>query len=483
MNEPKSYTGDLPFLYFSFHESDRATATAMITALVGCEYRLAFNEGTEIKQWGEIVSDRIRKCEGVLVLMSQAYADSGKCQAELIFAQYIGKQAMIVYTEDVELPEDLAPCISSMPELTDTKLKAVCKTVIKTVRVERTLTAIAKQSQYCQHCGSKAEEGAKYCPYCGSMLYTNMLSYRYEMTEPSAPPCGQTAPMPPSVPCASASLGDTTSFAVPKVHEARPDCVQFSALAPKNMTKGDYTMLNVVMYEEAYRKVVKDMLAEAEEPMQEARSGVLQAADNTRVRVELFSPDLAIEDAVEEGVWRGKYLNFSFAVFVPEDYAKRQILFTASVYFNDVIAVRLKFIVRCRTLFGQKIEVIRENVLTAFVSYASADRARVASLIQGMRKARPDMNVFFDVDSLRSGEMWEQALYREIEARDVLFLCWSSHAKNSEWVDREWRYALKVKGIEGVEPIPLESPQDCPPPDELSSKHFNDSLLRYMHDN
>ena len=36
-------------------------------------------------------------------------------------------------------------------------------------------------------------------------------------------------------------------------------------------------------------------------------------------------------------------------------------------------------------------------------SYASQDRKRVARVIQGMKLARPDMDIFFDVESLRSG--------------------------------------------------------------------------------
>jgi hypothetical protein len=56
-------------------------------------------------------------------------------------------------------------------------------------------------------------------------------------------------------------------------------------------------------------------------------------------------------------------------------------------------------------------------------------------------------------------------------------LCWSTNAKQSEWVDREWRCAYGAKGIAGVEPVPLEPPDLCPPPAELSEKHFNDILL------
>ena len=263
-----------------------------------------------------------------------------------------------------------------------------------------------------------------------------------------------------------------------KVTAETPDVeikkVEFSAVAPKTLTKGDYTVIKVIMYENAFRHMVDDMLKETD---QETKSGVHKVSEGSEIKVILNSPDISIDDNTEVQTWQGEYLNFTFAVFLPEQYTKRSVLFDAAVYVNDVIATKLKFTVKCSTFLEQKISVTREDILSAFVSYASQDRTRVAAIIQGMRKARPDMDVFFDVDSLRSGEDWEKALQHEIEQRDILFLCWSHFARQSKWVDAEWRYALSHKGIECIEPIPIEPPGVCPPPDELKSKHFNDKLL------
>jgi len=253
--------------------------------------------------------------------------------------------------------------------------------------------------------------------------------------------------------------------------------VHFSALAPKKLTKGEYSMIDVVMYEDSCRKVVEEMIAEAEEPVKETRSGLFAVEKEATVRIVLTSPDVDIEDNEEAAVWQGEYLHFSFAVEIPEDYAKRQVLFIATVYINDLIATRLKFVAKSWSLKEQKLEIIREDVLSAFVSYASQDRHRVATLIQGMKKARPDMDIFFDVESLRSREDWEQTLTTEIERRDILFLCWSTFARQSKWVETEWRYALRCKGLECIEPIPIDPPTVCPPPDELKNKHFNDRML------
>ena len=255
------------------------------------------------------------------------------------------------------------------------------------------------------------------------------------------------------------------------------DKVRFSAVAPKTFVKGDYSVIEILMYEETFRHVVQEAIDNVDDPVKETKSGFLTAEREAKITVMISSPDFEIEDNTESQIWKGGYLSFSFAVEVPEQYKKRQILFVASVYINDIIATRLKFVAKCKSLIEQKIEVTREDVLSAFVSYASQDRNRVAMIIQGMKKARPDMDIFFDVDSLRSGDDWEKALWREIDKRDVLFLCWSKYARDSKWVDAEWRYAFKNKGPDSIEPVPIDPPGSCPPPDELSRKHFNDKLL------
>jgi hypothetical protein len=273
------------------------------------------------------------------------------------------------------------------------------------------------------------------------------------------------------------------SVHAPQEQHVTPSEVEFSAIAPKKLVKGETSIIDLVMYEEAYRKVVDQIIRDAEGETQEKQSGVLEVAKGSRIRIELTSPDLQMDDNVEEGIWRGKYLAFSLAVSLPEDYKKHQILLIASVYTDGVPLTKLRFTVKCFSLFEQKLKMIREDVLSGFVSYASQDRERVASRVQGMLKARPDMNLFFDVDSLRSGDDWERILRAEIDRRDVLFLFWSRAAKESEWVAREWKYALNTKGSEVIEPVPMDPPDQCPPPEELRGKHFNDRFLFMTHGN
>jgi hypothetical protein len=219
--------------------------------------------------------------------------------------------------------------------------------------------------------------------------------------------------------------------------------------------------------------------------LNEKRAGIYNVRKGAMIKVVLTSPDITIDDNEDTKEWLGDYLIFSFDFSVSDDikYRKQNILFTATIYFDNVIATKLKFTVEGLSYFNGQIEIRREDVNSAFVSYASNDRIRVATIVQGMQKARPDMDIFFDVKDLKSGQIWEKVIYNEIDKRDILYLCWSTYAREAKYVEREWRYALEKKGEEFIEPIPMESPDICPPPEELRHKHFNDNILYIINSN
>lgn len=254
------------------------------------------------------------------------------------------------------------------------------------------------------------------------------------------------------------------------------DQVDFSAIAPRAMKAGACSTIQIVMYEKDFRNEVDAIIKGAEGPVHETRSGQVMAPRGAKIRIVLLSQDIEIDDNVEEGNWSGGYRVFSFLVQLPVDFVKSQVRFAATVYIQDVVATKLKFMASCSGKGNSRPSVQRKDVNSAFISYASKDRPCVINAIQGMLKVRPDLDVFLDVAKLHSGEDWESRLYKEIDDRDVLYLFWSRHAKKSKWVGREWRYAFHTKGIEGIEPFPIESAEKCPPPKELSKLHFNDYL-------
>ncbi len=284
-----------------------------------------------------------------------------------------------------------------------------------------------------------------------------------------------------------------TSYKLVEVHDNKTQVelskVQFSVLSPECFQKGKFGMIDVFMYEEAYRKELDRLISEAENAIRETNSGAYIVEENARIRIVLTSPDVEIKDNEDLAVWGGRFLRFSYPVCVPKRYKGKQVQFAASIYINDVIASKIRFVASVSQKYfwnyhpapkKQRLEITRRDIMSAFISYASKDRSRVAMVVQGIKKARPDLKVFFDVDSLKSGEYWENTIKKEIVARDIFYLFWSNAARESEWVEKEWRYALTQKGLDFIDPIAIDPPATCPPPEELRKKHFNDRMLYYI---
>jgi adenylate cyclase len=74
-----------------------------------------------------------------------------------------------------------------------------------------------------------------------------------------------------------------------------------------------------------------------------------------------------------------------------------------------------------------------------FISYAREDSARVQPLVDELR--RRGYRAFFDVESIVVGDKWKERLERSISASRVLVLCWSEHARESEYVHFEYSRA------------------------------------------
>jgi len=104
-----------------------------------------------------------------------------------------------------------------------------------------------------------------------------------------------------------------------------------------------------------------------------------------------------------------------------------------------------------------------------FVSYSHDDSVIVEHLekaytVLGLRYLR-------DIRILRSGEQWNPALLSKIEEADIFQLCWSNTAKRSEYVEKEWKYALGLNREYFLRPVYWQTPMP-EPPIELARIHF-----------
>jgi hypothetical protein len=77
-----------------------------------------------------------------------------------------------------------------------------------------------------------------------------------------------------------------------------------------------------------------------------------------------------------------------------------------------------------------------------FCSYSSLDRAEMLERAQGLRAT--GLETFVDVMTLRPGDIWNPKLLAAIDESDLFVVIWSKNARDSKWVKKESRYALKL---------------------------------------
>jgi len=254
--------------------------------------------------------------------------------------------------------------------------------------------------------------------------------------------------------------------------------VDFTLTAPSAVAAGFPFELFVWAHEPQERwTVVERAVEELKVRDLVARTkGPFRISSGTVLSVRLTIPGAVIDEPEDTMVWEGESTCVSFVVTFPELSRYARYSGSAQIYANGVRVARISFVLSAEGMVGAEGMRYRK----AFASYASDDRDAVLGRIQGIHKVAPELEVFLDVVSLRSGQNWEKELWRVIPASDIFYLFWSSHARKSEWVEKEWRCALRERGIEFIDPIPLESPHESPPPPELSSLHFNDWELAFV---
>lgn len=114
------------------------------------------------------------------------------------------------------------------------------------------------------------------------------------------------------------------------------------------------------------------------------------------------------------------------------------------------------------------------------MSYASQDRAEVTARIQGMCAAAPGMDIFLDVENLRSGAMRETRLFEEIQNCNICFCSGRTTLRSQTGWTRSGALPSPARDRQVLSLYPLESPSMYPPPDKLKCRHFDDWTLRYQ---
>ncbi|MGD9497668.1 MAG: EsaB/YukD family protein [Armatimonadota bacterium] len=265
------------------------------------------------------------------------------------------------------------------------------------------------------------------------------------------------------------------------------DDVDCTVFAPPQVRVGDSAMVQVWAHDPALAQQVSDMAREfdAEARRRGVTSLGTRVRRGSRLTFELVLRELTVRDPVQEITWGGQYSLASFEVDVPTNARPGAHIGTVLISQDAVPIGEIRFKLSIVTTMDEDAASRRCSWLDpvgrarryemAFISYASKDRTEVLRCVRMLPAA--GIRFFQDVLELEPGDRWERELWRHIDESDVMFLFWSTAARESEWVEKEWRYALEHKGDDHIRPIIIEGPPPPLPPDELKNLHFDDKLL------
>ena len=106
MDIPAAYLGNEPYIFLSYSHADNAAAYEVISALNENGYRVWYDDGiTPGAEWDVNIAEHIKDCSFFISLISKNYLNSSNCRDELNFVRDLNKPQLLIYLENVQLPD------------------------------------------------------------------------------------------------------------------------------------------------------------------------------------------------------------------------------------------------------------------------------------------------------------------------------------------------------------------------------------------
>jgi len=260
--------------------------------------------------------------------------------------------------------------------------------------------------------------------------------------------------------------------------------LECSVFTGKSLPKDEWFALSVWLHVPAERTQVRELLKELNRDSLAGRTTGLHSAKGSRVSISFQPQHLQLKphpnqpanSVVKSFVWQGDPVNMDIIVKYPKLDGQDHIFETANILVEGLkvgeVVIELDF----HPGRGEASSTFR-RIESAFASYSRQDATEVIARLQAIEKMVPGIRLFWDVESLRSGNKWEERLAEEVVNKDIFYLFWSENAAKSKWVNWEWSCAYHKRGIDYIDPFPLDQTKA---PQELKSLQFADRWVRHL---
>ena len=106
--KPDIYEGNDPFIYASFHQSDRERVLNILEKLDLRGFRFWIDDGIAPgMEADEIIAEHIENCDFFIAFLSKNYLDFPDTVDELNYSRDVNKDYLLIYLEDTKLPAGL----------------------------------------------------------------------------------------------------------------------------------------------------------------------------------------------------------------------------------------------------------------------------------------------------------------------------------------------------------------------------------------
>jgi len=253
--------------------------------------------------------------------------------------------------------------------------------------------------------------------------------------------------------------------------DPRKEDVKLGAAAPDSVSPGEQFVAHVFAYPAGQENEARKII-ESQNPGVIPRLGkrTCRWARGTSIKVCLRALYVEIEHPELSFDWNGAFESLDFSIKVSNDAPAGNVVLNYDVTVDDflVAALCLTLRISVQPTRAKPVTATAYAARTAFASYASEDRPLVTHMVGAIEQSA-GIAVFQDCLDLKASEEWKPRLAAEILTRELFFLFWSRSASQSQWVEWEWKTALRDKGKEAMQIYPLQA--DVRPPAALSALH------------
>ncbi len=109
------YRGQQPYIFISYAHADSERVFPVIETLHENGYRVWYDEGIDPgTEWPEFIAEQIDNCGYFIAFISEKSVNSENCKDEMNFARDLGKERLLIYLEEVELPKGMQMRLSRL---------------------------------------------------------------------------------------------------------------------------------------------------------------------------------------------------------------------------------------------------------------------------------------------------------------------------------------------------------------------------------